>query len=275
MAVHRGAAARRRCMRAPPRRSRPRSTTSGGARRSTLSPAVTAIRPSATQAACTSVLRDDAFQAEQQAHAAHARRTLRDTRATSSSSAGAQAPAACARRVEEARREDDVQHRVAGGQASGLPPKVVPWVPAVMPPSPRFSSPARRRAGSRRRCPWPSDMTSGVDAGPFMGEQLAGAAHAGLHLVEAEDDADTRRTVARRSRRNCGSAGRHAALALDRLDDDAGGLGPDRVAHRVHVVERHVVEARPPAGRSPSGIARCRWRRASPACGRGTRPRSR
>ena len=75
-----------------------------------------------------------------------------------------------------------------------------------------------------------------------MREQLAGAAHAGLHLVHAEDDAVL---VAHRAQvaQELHVGGTHAALALDRLDDDAGGRGADRVAHRVHVVERHLVEA--------------------------------
>ena len=32
-------------------------------------------------------------------------------------------------------------------------------------------------------------MMSGVDAGTLIGEQLAGAAHAGLHLVEDQQQA--------------------------------------------------------------------------------------
>ncbi len=82
----------------------------------------------------------------------------------------------------------------------------------------------------------------GRDAGPFMREQLAGAAHAGLHLIHAEDDVVF---VAHRAQvaQELHVGRTHAALALDRLDDDAAGAGPDRVTHRVHVVERDVVEA--------------------------------
>ena len=74
-----------------------------------------------------------------------------------------------------------------------------------------------------------------------MGEQFAGAAHPGLHLIHAEDDAVF---VAHRAQvaQELQVSGAHAALALDRLDDDAAGGGADRVAHRVHIVERHVVE---------------------------------
>ena len=89
--------------------------------------------------------------------------------------------------------------------------------------------------------PLAEDMTSGRDAGPFMREQLAGAAHAGLHFVHAEDDAVF---VAHRAQiaQELHVGGTHAALALHRFDDDAAGARPDGVAHRVHVVERDMVE---------------------------------
>ena len=42
---------------------------------------------------------------------------------------------------------------------------------------------------------------------------------------------------------NDGSRRAHAALALHRLDQDAGGLGRDRALDRLDVAERHLVEA--------------------------------
>ena len=106
-------------------------------------------------------------------------------------------------------------------QASGLPPNVVPCVPGFSALANCFLGQhgAEREAAAdalRRR----HDV--GRDAGPFMREQLAGAAHAGLHLVHAEDDAVL---VAYRAQiaQELHVGGTHAALALDRLDDDAGG----------------------------------------------------
>ena len=67
----------------------------------------------------------------------------------------------------------------------------------------------------------------GRDAGPLMREQLAGAADAGLHLVEDQQQAVL---VAQRPQppQELGRRDIDAALALHRLDHDAGGLRPDR-----------------------------------------------
>jgi hypothetical protein len=81
-----------------------------------------------------------------------------------------------------------------------------------------------------------------LDTGPFMGEQLAGAAHAGLDLVEDQQEA---LVVAERaqSRRKLRWDRADAALALDRLDQDRRRLVGDRRLQRVHVVERNLIEA--------------------------------
>ena len=125
--------------------------------------------------------------------------------------------------------------------ASGLPPKVEPWVPGVMPLA---ASAVARQAPSGKPPPMPlaSAMMSGVDARPFIGEELAGAADAGLHLVEDEQQAVL---VAERAELAQELAGDEAdaALALDRLDHDRRGLGPDRRLDRLEVAERHLVEA--------------------------------
>ena len=69
----------------------------------------------------------------------------------------------------------------------------------------------------------------GRDAEPLVGEQLAGAAHAGLHLVEHQQQAVVVAELAQRPEERMRRRA-HAALALQRLDQDAGGVGADRLS---------------------------------------------
>ncbi len=84
---------------------------------------------------------------------------------------------------------------------------------------------------------------SGVDAAPLVGEQPPAPAHAGLDLV-----VDQQQIVLVREPAELGQEARpgraDAALALDRLDQDRRGRGPDRRLDPPEVAERHVVEAR-------------------------------
>ena len=80
------------------------------------------------------------------------------------------------------------------------------------------------------------------DARPLVGEQLAGAPHAALHLVIDEQQA----VLVAQCAQALEEAGRRradAALALDRLDEDRRRLRPDRLLRRREVAERHLVEA--------------------------------
>ena len=60
----------------------------------------------------------------------------------------------------------------------------------------------------------------GRDAGPLIGEQFAGAADAGLDLVEDQQQAVLVAELAQRRAGTAASTTRDAALALDRLDQD-------------------------------------------------------
>ena len=102
-----------------------------------------------------------------------------------------------------------------------------------------------REAGAERKAaaePLGQRHDVGRDAGPLVGEQLAGAAHAGLHLVEDQQQAVLVAELAQRAEERRRDDA-HAALALDRLDQDGGGLGPDRALDRFEIAERHLVEA--------------------------------
>src|SRR3546814_3838477 len=77
---------------------------------------------------------------------------------------------------------------------------------------------------------------------PFVRPQLAAAAHAALHLVEDQQQAELVGDLAQRPQ--VVGAGRvHAALALHRLDQDRRGVVGDGGAHFVEVAEGNVAEA--------------------------------
>ena len=82
----------------------------------------------------------------------------------------------------------------------------------------------------------------GRHAGALVSEDLAGAAHAALHLVEDQQQAVLVAQFAQgfeELRRRCA----HTALALHGLDHDRRGLRADRLLHRIEVAERDLVEA--------------------------------
>ena len=72
--------------------------------------------------------------------------------------------------------------------ASGLPPKVEPCVPAVMPLAASVGG-QHAPIGKPPPSALASAMMSGVTPVLLIGEQLAGAADAGLHLVEDQQQA--------------------------------------------------------------------------------------
>src|SRR5262249_12747394 len=80
-----------------------------------------------------------------------------------------------------------------------------------------------------------------LDAGRLIGEQLAGTANAGLHLVEDQQQMVLVTEPAQRLQELWGHRA-HAAFALDRLDQDRGGCWVHgRLVLRE--VERHLIEA--------------------------------
>lgn len=83
----------------------------------------------------------------------------------------------------------------------------------------------------------------GFDVSPFIGEELAGAPDAGLHLVEHQQQAVLVTELAQGSH---GVKREHAdaAITLHRLEQDGGGLGSDRRAHGIEIGEGNAIEAR-------------------------------
>ena len=137
--------------------------------------------------------------------------------------------------------------------ASGLPPNVLPWSPGRN--TPMTSSRARNAdTGSN---PPPERLAEhepvGLHAVVVAREQLAGAAEAGLHLVGDEQHV----ALAADPRARGEIAGRRhddAALALDRLDEERGGVRRDRALERRRVAERHQLK---PGGNGPKPSRYC------------------
>ena len=153
----------------------------------------------------------------------------------------------------------DCRHR-----SSRACPPSCPW--------PRARSRDMRRAGSRRRCPLPTAMISGVNPELLIGEEPAGAPMP--VCTSSSTSRSPRASQNSRSRfRNPARRNANADLALDRLDQDARGLRTGRTLHRVEIAERHLIEAvdlRAEAFEIFRRAARGDRRR---ACGRGRRLR--
>ena len=131
---------------------------------------------------------------------------------------------------------------LATAQASGLPPKVEPWVPAIMPDAARAVA---RQAPIGKPPPSPLAMAAMSGRTPACSQ----ASSVPVRPMPAWISSNT-------SSRPCSSHRRaqvlqelrrrrpDAALALDRLDQDRRRLGPDRRVQRLMVAERDDVEAR-------------------------------
>ena len=75
-----------------------------------------------------------------------------------------------------------------------------------------------------------------------MGPHLAGTAHAGLHFIQGQQQpvfiAHGAQFAQEAQRRRA-----HAAFTLHGFNHHAGSIGANRITHRIHIVEGHMVEA--------------------------------
>ena len=163
----------------------------------------------------------------------------------------------------------------AAAQATGLPPKVVPWLPGSS-SSPAAPTPMQAPIGKPPPRPLASVTMSGVR--PRVRRGARTSARCGpCPVCTSSSQSRAPCSSAMRARRGEVALGRYddAGLALDRLEQDGGGLvghgGRERVGVAVRD-ERDVAGQRLERrrGRPPWTSARAR-----PWCGRGSRPRRR
>ena len=200
------------------------SMISGGSMRTTLSPAAAASSFSARSASTSSPFGHDGDEAEQQAFAAH----LGDDAGVAVLDLGealAKQDRAAVDLVEKRRREHQVEHRIADrhgqrigaeGRAMGAGGHALAGLRGGEAGADR--KPAAQRLGDAHHV--------GRHAAALIGEEAAGAADAGLHLVEHQEQlvlvAQFAQAPQERRRHHP-----HAALALDRLDQDRRGFRAD------------------------------------------------
>ena len=225
------------------------SMISGGARRSTLSPATPTSTLRSRSLAWIALGIDLQLEAAQQALAAHFDDQF-----------GMAILQAFQRLAEIVR---DLVARAPGTPASRFrrsthcrPPSpadcrrtCVPCTPLTMPLA---ASRVARNAPIGKPPPTPlaTAITSGVDARPFVRPQLAGAARAALHFVEDERKPFSSESL-RRAVRYSSGRGAHAAFALHRLDQDQPAVvGPTQRLQRVEIAERRLHDSPAGAGRS-------------------------
>ena len=195
---------------------------SGGSSRTTLSPGAHGQQTGVAQPGDHLGIGLPAFQAEQQPCAADLLEDLGMAARPARRGRGAAAGAIFCTRSKNPVASITSSTALATAMASGLPPKVLPWLPARQRAGGLLLGEARAD-GKAAAQPLGRRHDVGLDAGPFMGEELAGAAHAALDLVEEQqqavfvaDGAQALQIFAR------GRA--QAAFALHRLDQDRGGL---------------------------------------------------
>ena len=243
---------------------------SGGSSRTTLSPAATVIIFSSRSSSTIS----DAGGTMRRPISRPSPRTSAITdawRSLSSASRCLSSERILPHPVEEAVRRDHVEHGIADRHRQ----RIAAEGRAVGAGGHALGRFRRRQAGADRKAAAErlgQRHDVGRDAGVLIGEQVAGAADAGLDLVEDQQQPVVVAQLAQGAQERVRHHP-HAALAHDRLDQDGGGLPARSPSWSLR--DRRTAPGRSPrpAGRSLRDISCSRSRRSRPACGRGRRLR--
>ena len=142
--------------------------------------------------------------------------------------------------VEKAVGQHHVEHRVAAGHRQ----RIAAEGRAVRAGGHALGRFRRGKAGADRKAAAErlgDRHDVGRDAGVLIGEQIAGAAHAALDLVEDQQQAVVVAQLAQGAQERVRHHA-HAALADDRLDEDAGGLAARSPSSQPRDRRRHLVE---------------------------------
>ena len=195
---------------------------SGGSRRTTLSPAGIDSSPLSSKLADQRRLANDALQAQHQADAAHLGERRRESaRRAAASRRRSVSPISrtCARKASS---ETMSSTALPTAIASGLPPKVEPWLPGA---NAAATAAVARQAPIGKPPPRPLAIaiTSGVT--PTHSCANSRPVRPMPHCTSSKNSSSPCASASsRRPRRKPSDGGVNAALALDRLDQDRRGL---------------------------------------------------
>ena len=142
--------------------------------------------------------------------------------------------------IQKTRCQDDIQHRIANRHRQRIAAKGG----AMRTGRHAFSGRGGGKTRAHRKAAADAFGQShdiGGDAGPLIGKEFAGPAHATLHLVENQQQAMPVAKLAQ-APQALGRHHAHAAFALNRLDQNGGRFWRDGLLDGVMIGKRHLIE---------------------------------